>query len=365
MGNKAVLVIKQIILSVFAGIVLAFPISKLNSTFLPDNAFKNGTLILAVIVFCLATVLPFVVGYRVKDASKDIAIVDTCHQILIFGIALNLFKWSFLKFFNLHLTTSLVVLDMPLSMVSGRAQMSHFFGQSQLLKTSLGIVESLTAVLVLYKITRLMGAGLVLVIMTNIILLDIVYSVSGPVSEAALILIAALYLVWLERERLFNITSTSVSIGGVNPFERVNIPFIAKAVAILIPFMFLAPQAQQKTRTGITGKYKIQSDLTAIPLFKDASTGSSIAYLYFDFGDKLVLTSKDYTRQLTGTLTFSKETNNFTCTWDGNHKNISSFEGEFIKSGLDYQSLLLIKGERSDYEIGLKRVAVKGLNRIY
>ena len=94
----------------------------------------------------------------------------------------------------------------PIGTLSGRDLAWYFFGYSHVYAVLLGLIQLTGAALLLFRKTALLGAALLVPVMTNILMINVFYFITwGAVCTSTLIFVAVLAVVWRERQALLRL----------------------------------------------------------------------------------------------------------------------------------------------------------------
>lgn len=269
------------------------------------------------------------------------------HFFIVYFLVFAFTKWTLYKFFNLHLNTSLVWIEMPNDMLSGYQKVSHFYGQNPNMVTALGIVEISAAILLAIQRTRILGTLMIIFTTINVIVLDLLYQIYSPVPEAIVLCIGACFILYFEKgtydKGQFHSLSTYL------PFSR-KTQIALLLSAFIFPLALLSPNYQVHQRPSITGKYEIQD-------------GSSLDYkqfdyLYFDFEDYFVLISSDYKERQIGKYTIDETTREFEVQWVYPDKKLPPLRG-VLSEPLKSEDFIINGQMKSDsIQFYLKKIPV-------
>jgi hypothetical protein len=122
--------------------------------------------------------------------------------------------------------------------LTGQQLMWAFFGYSQILPIFIGILQIIGSLLLLFDKTKLFGVALLLPILTNIILMDIVYHVNiGALFNAVLYFSILLFVLFFEKKKVMEIIKI-ISEKKENK-EKLNRKELIKTVLITFVFVIL------------------------------------------------------------------------------------------------------------------------------
>lgn len=113
-----------------------------------------------------------------------------------------------------------------------------FFGYSQAYLWFIGLSQALSAILLLFEKTRLLGVAILIPILVNVIVVDICYGVSpGPLMSAIIYLILVGIILYLNRKTVGEIlqafTSISIPAAGFIPKWNKNLAVILGIMALI------------------------------------------------------------------------------------------------------------------------------------
>jgi hypothetical protein len=264
------------------------------------------------------------------------------------------------------MTTSLGLMEMPMTMVSGEKQLSHFFGQSYPMVCFLGLAEILGALFILFRKTRLLGGVILLVMSANIIIIDILYKVHDPLGEAITLFIGVLYLVYQDKEKVMNFFfQANPSLPNFNYGNHI-LKNTLKLFAIIIPIILIIPFHRKKYRPTLTGKYNILK-MTVNGKFKtiEQCSDTTFSKVYFDLGDFFILTNNNFTKRQVGHFTINEATRNFETTWQYPIGLNNNFKGKVTDLGNNNKMKLSGTMGQDTLEMEFEKMEVKNFNRTY
>ena len=354
----------KIIACILTAIVTAYPLGRLNPKFFPHPVSARS---LASVLFLAIMTIPFFwkeIEKKTKQNSQSV--LALVNGILAFALAFHFTKWGLLKILHLHMTTSLGLMEMPMTMVSGEKQLSHFFGQSYPMVVMLGIAEISGAIFILFRKTRLLGAIILLVMSANIIIIDILYKVHDPLGEAITLFIGVLYLVYQDKEKVIEFFfQASSSLPNFSIRSQI-LKNGLKLLAIITPILLLTPFYRIQYRTGLTGKYNILR-MTVNGNFKtiEQCSDTSFSKVYFDLGDFFIMTNNNFTKRQVGHFIINDVTRKFETTWQYPTGLNENFKGEV--TGLDKDNRMKLSGVmgRDTLVMELEKMEVKNFNKTY
>lgn len=355
---------QKIIACILTAFVTAYPLARLNPNFFP-NTF-SARLLGYLLFVILISILLFWKHIERKTKQSSHSILGFVNSILAFALAFHFTKWGLLKILHLHVTASLGLMEMPMTMVSGEKQLSHFFGQSYPMVCILGLLEILGAILILFRKTRLLGTMILFVMTANIILIDIMYYVYDPLLEAFTLLTGVFYLAYKDKEKIINFFfSANVNLPKFN-FNNSILKNVLRLSAILIPIILLTPHYRTQYRQGLTGKYNI---VKYIINGKDKNieqySDTAFSKVYFDLGDFFVFTNNNFKKRQIGHFTINEATRTFEITWQYPQGIKDNFNGTVTKIGANNRMKISGINGNDTLEMELEKMEIKNFNKTY
>jgi hypothetical protein len=94
----------------------------------------------------------------------------------------------------------------PVGSLSGHELVWYFYSHSHLYATLLGLIQLAGAALLLFRKTALLGAALVLPVITNILMINLFFFITwGATCTSALIFAAMVAVLWRDRQALLGV----------------------------------------------------------------------------------------------------------------------------------------------------------------
>lgn len=357
----------KITVCVLTGILTSYTIKRFNSAYLPNWLPKISIPIL--FWFWLLAPLLFIPVWQIQERRNKINSPSTLgffQAVLIYFLAIDFTKWALLKFLHLHMTTSLAWMEMPMTMLSGEQQGSHFFGQNYPMVVALGICEISGAIFILFRKTRMLGTFILFVMSANIVLLDFLYGVKGPFPEVCLLLLVLIYIAIQDYDKIVDFFFRASK--RISHFHLKNqlLKNIIRISAIAIPSFILIPHYKTQYRPNLTGKYKIMKMvINGKELLLDSCNSNIFSNVYFDLGDYFAFTSNDFNKIQVGPFEFNEKTRELKTVW-GYPKGLT--DTLFAKvSLLDKENKMTISGfmGKDTLNIELLKKEVKSVTKTY
>jgi hypothetical protein len=126
----------------------------------------------------------------------------------------------------------------PVGSLSGRELVWYFYNHSHVYATLLGLIQLAGAALLLFRKTALLGAALVLPVITNILMINLFFFITwGATCTSTLIFAATVALLWRDREGLLGVFWTRQA---GEPAERRRRHRMIAAAVILAVIVLMA-----------------------------------------------------------------------------------------------------------------------------
>ena len=355
---------QKILACILTAIVSAYPLARLNPNFFP-NTFAAR--LLAYVLFAiLISILLFWKNIEKITKQSSHSLLGLVNSIMAFALAFHFTKWGLLKILHLHVTASLGLMEMPMTMVSGEKQLSHFFGQSYPMVCILGLLEISGAVFILFRKTKLLGIMILFVMTANIILIDILYYVPDPLFEAITLLIGVLYLAYQDKEKIINFFfSANENLPKFN-FNSTILKNTLRLSAIFIPIILLTPRYRTQYRENLTGKYNIlKMTINGNNKIIDQSSDTTFSKVYFDLGDFFIFTNSNFKKRQIGHFTINNATREFETTWQYPTGLNNNFKAKVTE--LDKDNRMKLSGimGKDTLEMELEKMEIKNFNKTY
>lgn len=355
---------QKITACILTAFVTSYPLARLNPNFLP-NTFSARLLAYLLFTILISILLFWKYIERITKQSSH-SILGLVNSIMAFALAFHFTKWGLLKILRLHMTDSLGLMEMPMTMVSGEKQLSHFFGQSYPMVCILGLLEISGALFILFRKTRLISTIILFVMTSNIILIDILYYVHDPLLEAITLLMGVIYLAYQDKEKIKNIFFFQNENLPKFNFNSSILKNILRLSAILIPITILTPHYRIQYRENLTGKYKIlKMNVNGDNKIIDQCSDTTFSKVYFDLGDFFILTNNNFTKRQVGHFIINDVTREFETTWQYPIGLKNNFKAKVTE--LDKDNRMKLSGimGQDTIVIELEKIEIKNFNKKY
>ncbi len=340
-------------LSLVCGLVTAASFRRLSAKYFNDLFSADIWYMLSYLILIIAILFPFFWQRKEKQQQfqgKTIQMV--LEYLLLFSIALDLSMFGLQKLQKLQMIVPLGMLDSPLSDFSGEYLVWAFFRHSYGFTAVIALVQLLTAWLLLFARTRLLGAFLAIPLLGFIILMDFFYKLPwGVLLHGLILMTGVLYILVRDQkfivQRLFSILPYPLEISSkaLEVFLRI--------LLIALPGFLCLRLVSPDRHPELTGKYHVdQLFIDGKSFMIESSRDSLLSHVYFDLDNELVFRFNDYRRQWIGTYEY--QNGHFRIHWRYPDKTYPSFEGNLKQ----LHDTCYIEGSlgQEQYQLKLRRV---------
>jgi hypothetical protein len=123
--------------------------------------------------------------------------------------------------------------------LSGRDLVWYFYSHSHVYATLLGLIQLAGAALLLFRKTALLGAAMVLPMITNILMINVFFFIAwGATCTSAFIFAAMMTILWHDRQALLGVfwTSQAAEPAGLRTRHRMVAAAVLLSVIVLMSF---------------------------------------------------------------------------------------------------------------------------------
>jgi hypothetical protein len=364
---RSVSMLEKITACVITAVVTAYPLARLNPNFYPASISEKFLFIFSRFLLISLLMIPLFWNFiENKFKKKSLALLELINGILAFALAFHFTKWGLLKILQLHMTTSLGLMEMPMTMVSGEKQLSHFFGQSYPMVCIIGLAEIAGAIFILFRKTRLLGAIILLFMTVNIIIIDILYDVHNPLPEAFVLFTGVLFIIFQDKEKVLNFFFQSSPSLPDFSFKSQTLKIALKSLALILPLIILLPMHKPQYINNLTGKYNITKMLiNGKNIAIDQCSDSTYSKVYFDLGDFLVFTNKSFSKRQIGHFTINPLNREIEITWNYPEKRTDKFKGKLSQRDKNGRMNLTGIMGKDSLALELEKMEIKNFNKTY
>jgi hypothetical protein len=310
-------------LIIFTGLVLVKVLSRL-------AFFYFNPIPLLLLTIPSLIILVFYVGYsfrwvkREKDFTK---IYKTNIAILCGAIALDLITFVWQKIYHFQFNVPLGMLDLPFTEIDDVSLMWAFFGRSFPFIVTIGLLELVGSLFLLFSKTRTLGIFTLLPLMITILSFDIFYHLDiGVVSHALTLILALLYLLSQDFEKIedffFSKDWNTSHLLSTKPVIKTTLRFII----IFLPLVLVLLRLPRDKNPQLTGKYQVQKlEINGIDKKAKSVYDSTLTRVYFDVTNDIVFDFNTTNTRFIGTYELNED--KITAKWRYPRKDIPPFTG--------------------------------------
>lgn len=341
---------QKLTLCLIAGLVTGATFRRLGSKYLINYLPLDVVYILAYIVLLLGILLAFVWHHQDKAKRINLDYYNGLRQLIAVVVATDLIMFGIQKFLGLQMIVPLGLLDTPFSSFSGENLVWAFFRYSYAFVSVIALMQIISALLLFYPKTRLLGCMLALPMFVFILLIDFFYEMPmGVMLHGAILLTAIFYFLLPHSKRLLFALWVDKPLVKPSQFWLWTVPLIV--VPIFCMFQLQHPDKHPE----ITAKYAV-SDLKIDKkqVTVKSSADSVLTHIYFDLDDDVVFRWNDYRRQRIGRYKLGNE-GKISIAWRYPNSKSPAFVGklEVVKEGLklngmmdgQYYDMLLVRSK--------------------
>lgn len=302
---------KKLITCVLAGLIIGASALRISITY-----FRTWGTIGGFSIIPFLTVVAAVVYALIWQARKtnNLSTLAFWQGLIRYGVAFDLAEFGWAKICHLQLVMPMSKLDLPYNSFSPSDLFWNFFSYSYPLGCILAALQITGALLLLFYRTRLLGAFILLPVLTNILLMDIFYQIGNSVVVHASIMMAGiLYFLVIEFNRL-----KEFFLSATNPLPKLHfskyVKLIIRLSIIYIPLLLIAMHGKVDKYPDLTGKYEVkQLSINQRLLHQSSCVDSILTVVYFDIKNGCVFQFNTPVKRWNGT--FSMDSNHLKINW--------------------------------------------------
>ena len=295
---------------IIAGVIGIIVSIRIGKRFIPQVPF---TVLVGLIIAAFTATIIYIVIRKRKGGMTTNASFAFWHAVIRYFLAMDMAMFALQKIFHLQFAIPLGVLDNPFSSLSGEQLIWAFFGKFYAFTVVIASLQIISAALLLFRRTWLLGIITLLPILLNILLLDWFYNLGAVVNTyITLLTIAAVYLLLSEYSRLKEFFFSAKS-------NLPQISFKSKAVfrfsALIIPAILIALYPLPKAHPEIYGKYEVEGySINGVSQDTNACRDSILTKVFIDNSD-FVMEYGNYQKRWIGNYDYNKQTKQIKVTW--------------------------------------------------
>jgi len=313
------------------------------------------SLLLAIAVLILIAEL--IIPYYWNQAEKKYPDVGFTFKVLLervmlYALALDLSMFGWHKIEHLQMIVPLGILDTPLSSFTGETLVWAFFKYSYPFTVSIAVLQIVTAVLLLFPMTRLAGLLLAVPSLVFVTALDFFYSMPVGVFIHGLILLLGVFcLLSQDYERLARFIFQPMP-GLLNngiTFRR-NI-WIALSLFIWALFFHLIYR-HPDWHPELTGKYSVKKlTVNQLPVSAQSPKDSVLTTVYLDLEDEIAFDFNDYRHRYIGRYYLDESNGSINIYWRYPGNDISPFKGKLVSGNDGLQMEGIMAGQKLRFNL--------------
>lgn len=315
MANKTF--IQKFILCFLTGTIGAFAISEVSRKLLPQWTM----IITAAAALCFISAIIFIFIWQYREKRKKInseATLIFWQGALRYFIAIDLSMFAWRKIFLLQFYAPQALLDKTVSSLTGEQLMIAFFSYSYPLGLCIAVAQLFGSTLLLFRKTTLLGAFILLPVITNIVLFDFFYNVHRSVLlMSTALLLGLFYLLLCDFEKVktffFSAKENILSFNFRNKFIKTSVRISAIVIPLIICFLLYD---FPNRHPDITGKYKVQK-LIINRIDKDLTNckDSVLTTVYIDDNNDIVFENNSPNNWQVGHFSYNKNSRQLKVIW--------------------------------------------------
>lgn len=325
---------RKLLVCLLAGMIVAAVLRRIMDryffTWIPPVTI--WTLSLSCLLACVS--YAFVWQGQEKKGGNSFDKLIFFQSLIAYTLALDLASFGWQKIFHLQMVVPLGILDLPFNSLDGETLTWAYFRRSYPFTVTIAISQMLSAYLLLWPRTRLLGLICMIPILLNIMLIDFFYHLPVGVLLHALILMAGvIYLLMQYRAYFMNFFFRTMPATITTVTFNKRTLHILRAAIILLPLILLATYTYPDKHPQFTGKYRVsQLMVNGSPVVAHSTKDSVLTMVYMDWHDDFVLEFNSYNNRYIGTYSYNPETDSLHVEWRYPVAFNTSFSGSLKKT---------------------------------
>ncbi|PSL34931.1 hypothetical protein [Chitinophaga ginsengisoli] len=307
---------RKLLVCLLAGLIIAAVLRRVMARYFITLMPVTGVWGLSLLCLLVFWVYPFVWHWQEKRGKGNSPARLLCLQSLIaYTLAFDLASFGWQKIFHLQMVVPLGILDLPFNSLDGETLTWAYFRRSYPFTVTIAISQMVSAYLLLWPRTRLLGLICMIPILLNIIFIDFFYHLPvGVLLHAIILMSGVIYLLMQYRTSLVHFFFRTLP-AAATTFNRPTM-YLLRAAVILIPLVLLATYNYPDKHPQFTGKYMV-SHLTVNgrPVVAHSTKDSVLTSVYMDWQDDFVLEFNNYNNRYIGTYSYAPETDSLHVQW--------------------------------------------------
>jgi hypothetical protein len=291
-----------IVFFIFTGLVLGKVISRISLATLSRTGLIPP---LFIIIPCILIFVGYVV-YSISWVKRETDFTKFYKSniaILCGSIALDLIYFGWQKIYHLQFNVPLGMLDLPFNEIDDVSLMWAFFGRSYPFIVTIGLLEMVGALFLLFSKTRTLGIFTLLPILITILSIDIFYHLDfGVVIHAIMHVLALFYLLFQDFEKIrdffFSKNWNTSDLLSTSPGIKTTIRF----TILFLPLLLILLGSPRDKNPQLTGKYQVQKlDINGVDKKAKSVYDSTLTRIYFDVANDIVFDFNTTNNRFIGT----------------------------------------------------------------
>ncbi|HEY4326640.1 MAG TPA: hypothetical protein VGN20_21825 [Mucilaginibacter sp.] len=311
-----------------------------------------------VLIYFLAMLVYIAVGIRrmIRTRHNEASQLAFWQGALRYFIALDLCVFGVGKFFHIQFNIPLAILDDPYNTLSRDQLMWAFFGYATAFPVIIGIMQIIGSMMLLFRKTRLVAVIFLIPILLNIFLLDFFYNDLGTTLYSGIEIVALIYLLLIEYDRLFKFFFVDES-GLPKLHFKSNIwKGALRCSIIVIPLLLMAINRFPQYYPEINGKYEVKNVIiNNIPQGHAPCVDSVLTRVYIDKND-FVMDYNSYKRRFIGSYQYNAATGQITATWRYPATQHDTLFGKILAGKTPNMKVLTGRMGKEEFRIDMLRV---------
>ena len=209
------------------------------------------------------------------------------------------------------------MLDEPFSSISSRWLTWSYFGRSYAFVVTIGLLQILGSLLLVFNRTRLLGVIVLMPIVMNIVLIDYFYELeNGVLFHAVTVMAGLLYLLMLDYKRLVEFFFKHTAIDSSFQTKNIFMKHIGKLSTLFIPILLIALKESPDKNPDLTGKYRVtEMSINGEHTLATSLCDSLLTVAYFDIANDCVFEFNGVSRRMYGSYSLDPDRGTFQTQW--------------------------------------------------
>ena len=307
---------RKLFVCLLAGLIFAAVLRRVMARYFITLIPMPGIWILSLLCLLVCWIYPFVWQWQEKHGTgNSSARLILFQSLMAYTLAFDLASFGWQKIFHLQMVVPLGILDLPFNSLDGETLTWAYFRRSYPFTVTIAISQMMSAYLLLWPRTRMLGLICMIPILLNIIFIDFFYHLPVGVLLHAIILMAGvIYLLMQYRTYLLQFFFRTLP-ATMTTFNKPTM-YLVRAAVILIPLVLLATYTYPDKHPQFTGKYMVSHLMVnGKPVVAHSTKDSVLTTVYMDWLDDFVLDFNNYNNRYIGTYSYDPATDSLHVQW--------------------------------------------------